>query len=61
MTSPRNADFVHDRIASRHKEVRLLDDCYHVITVDQQKQAVVRHLHDFFHAHRVAISNACEA
>ena len=62
MTSPRNADFVHERIASRHKEVRLLDDCYHVITVDQQKQAVVRHLHDFFGTHRdLGTHDACEA
>ncbi len=53
MTGPRNAALVHDGIASTDKEVVLLDDCYHVITVDQQKHEVVRHLHRFFTAHRI--------
>lgn len=47
MTSPRNAFIVHDEIASNEKQVVLLDDCYHVITVDKQKHAVVSHLADF--------------
>ena len=41
MTSPHNAYLVHEGISSQHKQVMLLDDCYHVITVDRQKQAVV--------------------
>ena len=48
MTGPRNAQFVHDEIASLHKQIVLLDDCYHVITVDRQRQAVVNHLAEFF-------------
>lgn len=48
MTSPRNAFIVRDEIASSEKQVVLLDDCYHVITVDKQKRAVVSHVIDFF-------------
>ena len=48
MTSPRNATLVYDGISSKQKQVVLLDDCYHVITVDKQKKTVVSHLSDFF-------------
>ena len=48
MTGPRNAQFVYDEIASMQKLIVLLDDCYHVITVDQQRQAVVTNLKEFF-------------
>jgi len=48
MTGPRNAQFVYDKIASAEKQIVLLDDCYHVITVDRQRQDVVNHLHEFF-------------
>ncbi|TLY26706.1 MAG: alpha/beta fold hydrolase [Nitrospirae bacterium] len=48
MTSPRNAYLVHDEIASKEKRLVLLDDCYHVITVDKQQEAVARHLIEFF-------------
>ncbi len=48
MTGPRNAQFVYDEIASTQKHIVLLDDCYHVITVDRQRQAVVTHLKEFF-------------
>ena len=48
MTGPRNAQFVFDGIASIQKQIVLLDDCYHVITVDRQRQAVVTHLKEFF-------------
>lgn len=48
MTSPRNAQLVYDSIGSKAKQIVLLDDCYHVITVDKQKKAVIRHLAEFF-------------
>ena len=48
MTSPRNATLVYDTIASKEKRLILLDDCYHVMTVDKQKHAVVTSLADFF-------------
>jgi len=48
MTSPRNAQLVYDTIASTRKEIVLLEDCFHVITVDKQKRAVLQHLGNFF-------------
>lgn len=48
MTSPRNASIVFDEISSVQRELILLDDCYHVITVDRQREAVVKGLARFF-------------
>lgn len=48
MTSPRNAHLVYDGIASKQKRLILLDDCYHVITVDKQRHFVLAHLIEFF-------------
>lgn len=48
MTSPRNASIVFDEISSTRKELILLDDCYHVITVDKQREAVAKGLMSFF-------------
>jgi carboxylesterase len=48
MTSPRNAYIVYNEIASTEKLLFLLDDCYHVITVDKQQDAVAGHLIEFF-------------
>ncbi len=48
MTSPRNASVVYDEIASTNKKVVLLDDCYHVITVDKRREAVTEELSTFF-------------
>lgn len=48
MTSPRNASIVYDTISSTNKQLVLLNDCYHVITIDKQRQAVVKNLTAFF-------------
>lgn len=48
MTSPRNAVLVFGEIASKDKRLILLDDCYHVITVDRQRRLVVTGLIEFF-------------
>ena len=48
MTSPRNASIVFDEISSEDKQLVLLDDCYHVITVDKQKEVVAENLGKFF-------------
>ncbi len=47
ITSLRNPRFVERRLAGPVKTV-LLDDCYHMITVDQQRNEVVRETIDFF-------------
>ena len=54
MTSPHNADLVYRGIASSEKRLVLLNDCYHVITVDKQKHVVVNHLTNFFGSHFTA-------
>ncbi len=48
MTSPRNASIVYDEISSMDKKLVLLDDCYHVITIDKQREAVVETVTAFF-------------
>ncbi len=39
-TSPRNAQFIYERVASRRKELVLLGNSYHVITADLDRVAV---------------------
>ena len=48
MTSPRNSIIVYDGISAKDKQLVLLDDCYHVITVDKQRESVARNLTTFF-------------
>jgi len=47
VTSPRNAEYVARHLGG---PVRLeyLDDCYHMITIDQQRDAVIRLSAEFF-------------
>lgn len=37
---PRNAQYVYDRVSSPDKELILLGDCYHMITVDNERDTV---------------------
>jgi esterase/lipase len=48
MTSPRNSSIVFDEISSTDRELVLLDDCYHVITVDKKRETVTENLATFF-------------
>jgi len=48
MTSIRNSTFIYDKIGSTLKEIVLLDDCYHVITADQERAVVARNMDSFF-------------
>jgi carboxylesterase len=41
-SSPRNASVVHDRIGATVKRKILLDDSYHIITMDNEREAVAR-------------------
>jgi carboxylesterase len=50
-TSVRNSEFVLGRIASAEKKLVLLDDSYHVITVDRQRDVVAHELQKFIAAH----------
>jgi carboxylesterase len=48
LTSVRNSRFIYENIGSRHKEIVMLDDCYHVITADQERGTVARNMDTFF-------------
>ncbi|MEO8008790.1 MAG: alpha/beta fold hydrolase, partial [Betaproteobacteria bacterium] len=47
VTSPRNAEYVARRLGGL-VSVEYLDDCYHMITIDQQRDEVVRLSAEFF-------------
>ncbi|WP_218574847.1 carboxylesterase [Reyranella sp. CPCC 100927] len=47
MTSPRNADYVARRLSGPVRQI-LLDDCYHMITIDQQREEVAQQTAAFF-------------
>jgi len=55
-TSVRNSEFVLSRITSADKKLVLLDDSYHVITVDRQRDRVAQELQDFIATHTNPIS-----
>ena len=48
MTSPKNSQFIYDRVKSKTKEIVLLDDTYHVITADQKRDLAAQKIEDFF-------------
>jgi carboxylesterase len=48
MTSIRNSKFILDRINSETKELVLLNDSYHVITADQERDTVALKMHAFY-------------
>jgi carboxylesterase len=48
MTSVKNSQFIYNRIASQNKEMVLLEDSYHVITADQQRERVAEEMARFF-------------
>jgi carboxylesterase len=47
-TSPRNSLHVHDTINSPVKRKILLDDCYHIITMDNERETVANETVAFF-------------
>ena len=47
-TSIKNSELVLHRIGSAVKEMVLLEDSYHVITVDQERHVVAKKMADFF-------------
>ena len=49
-TSPRNSHYIYDHIASPHKDIAFLEDSYHIITADQEREKVVNKVIDFFGA-----------
>ena len=60
ITSVRNADYVARRVAGPVNKV-LLDDCYHMITVDRQRRAVAAETARFFRQQEQSRSLKCAA
>jgi len=48
ITSMHNSRYIHDRIASKQKEIVLLFDSYHMITADQERELVSAKMEGFF-------------
>jgi carboxylesterase len=45
--SARNSQLIHDRISSAKKRLVILEDSYHVITADQEREKVAREMVEF--------------
>lgn len=45
--SPRSAFDIHAGVRSRDKRLVLLDDCYHMISIDKEKSRVLHEMQDF--------------
>ncbi len=48
LASEKNAAFVRDRIGSHEVRLQLLDDCYHMMTIDNQRDVVAGETAAFF-------------
>ncbi len=48
MTSVKNSQFIYDRVSSQIKEIVLLTNSYHVITVDQERDKMTEKMEEFF-------------
>ena len=48
ITSMRNSTFIYESVGSTLKEIVMLEDCYHVITADQERATVARSMDSFF-------------
>ncbi len=48
MTSVKNSQYIYDRVRAEKKELVLLDDSYHVITADQERDKVAQKMVQFY-------------
>jgi carboxylesterase len=48
MTSIKNSQFIYERISSGMKELVLLHNCYHLISIDQERKTVAQEVESFF-------------
>lgn len=48
VTSPKNSSYIYEHIASQEKEIIFLDDSYHIITADQERDKVIEKTILFF-------------
>ncbi|MFY9402431.1 MAG: alpha/beta fold hydrolase [Candidatus Omnitrophota bacterium] len=51
-TSPKNSFFIYNRIGSKDKRVVLLEDSYHIIIADQERERVAKETLAFFQKYK---------
>jgi carboxylesterase len=61
MTSPRNAEFIYDRIGSTKRELLLLKQSYHLVSVDLERSAVADRLRAFCNSVADAVADPARA
>jgi len=52
ITSPRNSYYIYDHISSKDKEIIFFQDSYHIITADQEREAVAEKTASFFEKYK---------
>ncbi|MDD5561531.1 MAG: alpha/beta hydrolase [Candidatus Omnitrophica bacterium] len=52
VTSPKNSYYIYNRVSSREKEIVFLEDSYHIITADQERDKVADKTVAFFEKHK---------
>ncbi|MFA4992957.1 MAG: alpha/beta fold hydrolase [Candidatus Omnitrophota bacterium] len=52
VTSPRNSYCIYNRVSSREKEIIFLENSYHIITADQERDKVAEKTVVFFEKHK---------
>ncbi|MBU0548227.1 MAG: alpha/beta hydrolase [Candidatus Omnitrophica bacterium] len=52
VTSPKNSYCIYNRVSSREKEIIFLENSYHIITADQERDKVAERTIAFFEKHR---------
>lgn len=52
VTSPKNSYYIYEHIASKEKEIVLLEDSYHIIIADQERDKVAEKTISFFERYK---------
>ncbi|MDD5477432.1 MAG: alpha/beta hydrolase [Candidatus Omnitrophica bacterium] len=52
VTSPKNSYYIRDHVSSREKEIFFLENSYHIITADQERDKVAEQTAVFFEKHK---------
>jgi carboxylesterase len=56
VTSPKNSYYIYENIGSKDKKIIFLEDSYHIITADQERDKVAEETVAFFEKHRIKAS-----
>jgi len=53
VTSPKNSYYIHDHVSSPEKEIFFLENSYHIITADQERDKVAEQTVAFFEKYKI--------